>query len=311
MLVVWGFLTRSKEVLALCGAAAGLYLALALVQPFLIHRLRQSKPDKALAAQYKPEFNLMHDRPKETGQLKVALTNTGAATWLPDGDTPVTLSYHWYDTEHKKLAPVAAIQTPLPHPVRTRESVSITASFYTPHEPGLYLLIWDLVQKEHGWFSASGVVPGVVESDIRPGNEIWHGNGDVSRWLGPEKGPSADATIARGQLWESAVKLTMKNPVLGVGPDNFRLLYGHPLGFSSWDTNVRSNSLYLELLAGSGVIGLAAFALMMASMPWKLDAARLALGIFLLHGIVDVFLMTTPIYFAFWILMGQADRDPV
>jgi len=30
----------------------------------------------------------------------------------------------------------------------------------------------------------------------------------------------------------------------------------------------------------------------------------LGAAVFLLHGLVDVFLMTTPIYFGFWILMG-------
>ena len=58
-----------------------------------------------------------------------------------------------------------------------------------------------------------------------------------------------------------------------------------------------------------GLAGFAAFCAMMAAIRWKPDAASAALGIFLIHGVVDVFLMTTPVYFAFWFLMGQAGRD--
>ena len=38
---------------------------------------------------------------------------------------------------------------------------------------------------------------------------------------------------------------------------------------------------------------------------------RLRMSVGVHSGVFDFFLMTTPIYFAFWILMGQADADPV
>jgi O-antigen ligase len=103
----------------------------------------------------------------------------------------------------------------------------------------------------------------------------------------------------------------LERPLFGVGLDNFRLLLGKHLNITEWDTNIRANSLYIELLAGSGLAGLLAFAAMMGAVRWKLEAASVALGIFLIHGIVDVFLMTTPIYFAFWFLLGQAGRQPL
>ncbi len=82
--------------------------------------------------------------------------------------------------------------------------------------------------------------------------------------------------------------------------------YGKYLNAEHWDTNIYSNNLYLELLTGSGILGLAAFVLMLARVPWRVEAAALAVAIFLIHGLVDVFLMTTPIYFAFWILLANA-----
>jgi O-antigen ligase len=114
--------------------------------------------------------------------------------------------------------------------------------------------------------------------------------------------------FSRRELWRAAVDMAIHHPILGVGPDNFRLLYGRVFGESRWDTNIRSNSLYLELLSGSGLAGLAAFGFMMAAVRRSSAAPTLALGIFLVHGLVDVFLMTTPIYFAFWILLAQAHR---
>ena len=101
----------------------------------------------------------------------------------------------------------------------------------------------------------------------------------------------------------------VKTHPFGVGPDNYRLEYGRYLGAERWDTNIYSNNLYLELLTGSGILGLAAFVLMLARVRWSVGPATLALAIFLIHGLVDVFLMTTPIYFAFWISLAMSARD--
>jgi hypothetical protein len=47
---------------------------------------------------------------------------------------------------------------------------------------------------------------------------------------------------------------------------------------------------------------------MIASVRRSVSAPALAVFIVLVHGVVDVFLMTTPIYFAIWILLAQAHR---
>jgi O-antigen ligase len=114
----------------------------------------------------------------------------------------------------------------------------------------------------------------------------------------------ANVPFSRTELWKAALGLAREHPVFGAGLDNFRLLHGKQFGLNRWNTLIRSNSLYLELLAGSGLVGLAAFCGMMAAARWTASAASIALGVFLIHGLVDVFLMTTPVYFAFWILLG-------
>jgi O-antigen ligase len=110
--------------------------------------------------------------------------------------------------------------------------------------------------------------------------------------------------------------MTRAHP-FGVGPDNYRLEYGKYLGALKWDTDVYSNDLLLEILTGSGILGLAAFVWFLFAIPWRFDGESLSIGIFLIHGLVDVFLMATPIYFCFWLLTGirlsfnYGDRDPV
>ena len=90
-----------------------------------------------------------------------------------------------------------------------------------------------------------------------------------------------------------------------LGPDNYRLLYGRFLGADSWNTNIYSNNLYLELLAGSGILGLAAFSFVLrASRIVQRHRGFMGVAVFLVHGFLDVFLMTTPVYFSFWILAG-------
>ena len=111
------------------------------------------------------------------------------------------------------------------------------------------------------------------------------------------------ASISRSSLWTAALSMFMAHP-FGVGPDNFRLEYGKYLNASQWDTDVHSNNLYLELLTGSGLLGLAAFGLVLVARRWDFGPSSLATTIFLVHGLVDYFLMTTPIYFGFWILFS-------
>src|SRR5207302_11274188 len=65
--------------------------------------------------------------------------------------------------------------------------------------------------------------------------------------------------VGRLELWGAALRLIQTRPLLGVGPDNFRHLYGAQLGLETWDERVQANNLYLELLVGVGVLGLAAF----------------------------------------------------
>jgi O-antigen ligase len=107
----------------------------------------------------------------------------------------------------------------------------------------------------------------------------------------------------------------MERPLLGVGPDNFRHLYGPYLNLSDWDRRLHANNLYLELLAGWGLAGsliFAAFVWVVARRwfyLWRTTtgaAAILSLSLgasflaFFVHGFLDYFLEFVPLYLLFW-----------
>jgi O-antigen ligase len=111
------------------------------------------------------------------------------------------------------------------------------------------------------------------------------------------------------------------HPLLGVGPDNFRLTYGDYANLSEFDTRVHSNNMYLEMLVGGGILGGLAFAWLCASACTAFvralraagsQAAAAASGVaaagaaIALHGMVDSFLGFTATYVLISITLGLA-----
>jgi O-antigen ligase len=117
-----------------------------------------------------------------------------------------------------------------------------------------------------------------------------------------------------------ALRMARNRPLLGVGPDNFRWVYGDFAGLTVWDTGSHANSLYFEWLADLGVPGLAAFvwlafALLRTSLRslrsvdsgwlWRLGLFG-ALAAWFLHGLFDYFFEPLPTNVAFWLVAALA-----
>jgi O-antigen ligase len=124
----------------------------------------------------------------------------------------------------------------------------------------------------------------------------------------------------RTELWRAGVQMWLNHPFLGVGPDNFRHIYGRYLGQAAFDDRITANSWYVELLATTGTIGLMSWLLISISLivivrrQWRTLAQRehvLAIGlgvallVFFLHGVVDYFMEFTPTYGLFWLIAGS------
>jgi O-antigen ligase len=112
------------------------------------------------------------------------------------------------------------------------------------------------------------------------------------------------------------------HPLVGIGPDNFRLAYGEYAGIVNADPRVHSNSMYVEVLAGGGIVGGLAFLwlcwrtgkMFIASAREAVDRKRSMLGAGIaaagaaiaLHGFVDSFLSFTATYILIAITVGLA-----
>jgi O-antigen ligase len=127
--------------------------------------------------------------------------------------------------------------------------------------------------------------------------------------------PLQPPTVGRLALWSAALRMWRQRPLLGVGPDNFRHLYGPYLELPDWDRRLHANNLYLELLAGWGLAG----ALTFGALGWVIARRWLnlwrrasgavaiwSLGLggsflaFFIHGFLDYFLEFVPLYLLFW-----------
>jgi O-antigen ligase len=173
--------------------------------------------------------------------------------------------------------------------------------------------VWDVVQEHRTWLSLEGVLPGrtIVTVDGPPIGAPLPGRGRM---------PAGTMRMPRPVLWETALRIAADHPLVGIGPDNFRHTYGRYLGLAAWDTRVHANNTYLEVLAGTGLLGLAAFGWLVvaaarsavAVMRLKPDtthcaafAACLAIAA---HGVVDSFLTFTSTYVVFAIAAGLLYR---
>jgi O-antigen ligase len=145
-------------------------------------------------------------------------------------------------------------------------------------------------------------------------------SGDLlDRFVRTTPPPKLTVRLGRLQLWAAALRMIAAHPLLGVGPDNFRLLYGSYAGLATADPRTHSNDMYLEVLAGSGLVGGLAFAWLLwraarvvlpsvrapaaAASALGVGAALLAVAI---HGFVDSFLSFGPTYVLFALTLGFA-----
>ena len=260
-----------------------------------------------------PRLELQRDR---TLKIPVNVTNAGRLPWDSAGSPPILMSYHWLPASGDGFVVFEGGRTPFPSPIAPGATVALDVDVRAPAWPGDYRLEWDLVQEGRLWFSTEPGAPRVTSHAAVLGDAAAYARG------GPLL-PPPRPTIRPGRftLWRAGVKMVAAHPLLGVGPDNFRLAYGAYAGLPGADERTHSNNMYLEMFAGGGVVVGAAF----LWLAWRAAAsfARLvreapprdqavALGIaaaglaIALHAAVDSFLSFAPIYVLFSLTLGYA-----
>jgi hypothetical protein len=207
------------------------------------------------------------------------------------------------------------VRTALPRDLAPGESATVAASVEVPDQPGRLSLQWDLVQENVTWFGERGSPVAEVAVNIMSAQPAAE-----TAPLPPAVQLSRTSSLPRSALWRAGVKMWLAHPLLGVGPDNFRHVYGKYLDHTAFDDRITANSWYVEVVATTGLIGLIAGMLIVIAVAillrrhWRGLTTRstraLALGLsvalltFFMHGLVDYFMEFTPTYGLFWLIAG-------
>ena len=254
-------------------------------------------------------------QPNERRRVPVQLRNVSVRGWDTGRTTPFALAYHLYD-EAGTLVDYEGRRTFLDQAVPAGEVIELMALLQAPAKAGDYVVEWDMVQEGVAWFSWKEA------ATLRQPLTIVGESVDESAVSDVEAGSPPPLlripTPTRSTLWGAAVAMSRDYPLLGVGPGNFRLAYGRYSDMPLWDRNIHANNLYLEWLAGSGVVGLLAFLWLswrIAAMGWRTlhmpgpawpwqSAIVAGLAAWYLHGLLDYFYAFTPTYLAFFLLVA-------
>jgi hypothetical protein len=249
--------------------------------------------------------------------MPLTVTNIGRSTWDSHAVSPFRLSYHWLLADADIVVRWEGMRTEFPDPVLPGGRATLAAWVEAPAEPGDYRLVWDIEQEKRLWFSGEPDMELSVSSATIRGPAVSGRPRET-----PRPFPRAIARPRRGVLWRAVFRMVVDRPVLGVGPDNYRLIYGDYAGIAGADPRVHSNNMYLEMLAGGGLVGGLAFIWFcwqaarrvvrpvvrpsdprVATMAAAVSAAAAAIA---LHGLADVFLGFTGTYILIAIVLGLA-----
>ncbi|HYP41500.1 MAG TPA: O-antigen ligase family protein [Chloroflexia bacterium] len=268
----------------------------------------------------------------QTVTVPVTLRNDGELIWSPERAPLVNLSYHWKSLDKGSYPVFEGVRTRLPHEVQPGQTVTMNAYVKAPSKVGDYYLEWDLVQEDVAWFSVKTGITREPTLHKRAERAVGTANAPVPPPVAPplinaEMFENTDtSTVARGTLWRVAFRMFREHPITGVGPDGFRHLYGKYAGTTDWNSNIYTNSMYVELFTNLGLVGGLAFVLLSGLALWRTvrNILREAVGplwvvclgaaagvvAFYVHGVVDYFLFATPLYFIFWFLLAVSVQWP-
>jgi O-antigen ligase/polysaccharide polymerase Wzy-like membrane protein len=313
---VLGRLPRSGKAGARLVAALAAVIVLTFVGSRSVESLWLRMTSEGQESWYRATVVAPPDIELSTGRVSpvpITVINTGRLPWDSRATPPMLLSYHWLAADNRFVT-FEGDRTAFPDPVLPDSAAHLVANVRAPRQPGRYRLEWDLVQEGRLWFSTE---PGAIRT-MSQANVIG------SPYTGPiVTTPPPRPTIRPGRLvlWRAAARMLTAYPFTGVGPDNFRLAYGAYAGLEGADPRLHSNNMYLEVLAGGGMLAAAAFAWLLwrsascaiaiargsgaacGAIAPGLAAAVLAIAV---HASVDSFLSFAPTYVLFSLTLGCA-----
>ena len=310
-----------RVVVALVLVGVSLVTTSAFLLVWSTHGLRWLEPD--VSRWYRAGYEAPAQLTLPAGQqveIGVTVTNQGRATWHSSAHTPLRLSYHWLSAENDQVLVFEGLRTEVAGPLAPGEMRRVQAFVETPAPPGEYRMAWDMLFENSFWFSHEYSPPGITRVKVLP----TAATGPVEA-LTPQPFPLRRFKMSRVDLWRIALKMLAESPVLGVGPDNFRHLYGEAAGLQVWDRHYHANNVYIEMFLSAGLLGGALFLWFLwrlcrvvgtawttaatADLPLVLGFSA-SIGGVMLHGLVDSFLSFTPTYVMTWTVIGLAVAWP-
>jgi hypothetical protein len=248
----------------------------------------------------------------EIQQVPVTITNAGVLTWSSNRTQPINLGGRWIQNESGLQ--LAEPRWPFPQPITPGETVAMNIPLRAPSIPGEYTLVWDVVHEQITWFGEKSGVFATTAVQVLPSD---------NRSPFPESvtvAPAWDYELPipnRSTLWRLAVGLLGERPFVGIGLDNFRLVYGRLLNANSWNETIHTNNWTLEFLVGGGLLAALPFFVWLAWEGWLawcvlrqpaidlwLIAILAGLLSFIVHGLLDFFLLFNSTGLLFWLLVG-------
>lgn len=260
-------------------------------------------------------------RADATVAVPVTLTNVGKLTWVRQGTNPFTLGIRWQPVgTGRELANRPHI--PLPSDVQPGQTLTFNVPVRAPIVGGKYRLVWDVIHENVTWFGSKSQDTEIFTAVTVTGSAAQQA--DDAQLTSETTSPLAfERPIpGRSRLWVVAARLIAAHPLTGLGLDNYRLTYGPVLNAldgtdMNWNDTIHTNNWYLETLVSFGVAGGLPFLLWLAWLAidilrtglrpsvsaWQM-AAGAGLLAFMVHGLLDYFLLFNATALLFWILAG-------
>lgn len=238
---------------------------------------------------------------------RIVAVNTGSAGWTASGSGRIRLAVYG-----RRLTPPPRereVFVDLPADVPPGGRVEIPIDPAGTLEPGRYVHVYELVHPVFGHGSQWEIPPLSGETEIRNGRAIlrYGQGGGALRPPAPE----------RGDLWWAAWQAFRERPLFGMGPSQFQAYSHRWLPRHRHDPRLHPNQMVLHHLAEGGILaGLAWLALVIAAATRLLPRAFArnpdpvaaagagVLTAWLVHGILDSFILFNGTALAFWLALG-------
>jgi hypothetical protein len=266
--------------------------------------------------------------PDRTYEETLAVENDSALPWRRN---KFGIAYRWYRLSDGNTC-TTPDGIPLVQDVVPGQQIRMTVPLNSPRAAGEYLLIWFLYGRDDGNGNRElrdSYSPAILCTVRGPDEGPMSGMSERARhYLEAIRKERRNLEFAgpprRPELWVAAIRMLLSRPLLGIGPDNFRLRKWEFMDAPGGDTTILANSLYLEILSGSGVLGFGTFLWLLwefyrpIAFKAKTTSPSAAIGAyfgvaylagFLSHGFVDYFLKFTPVFLLFWVLLGMLCTD--